>query len=284
MSITTSVIVIVACGVVVATAAAVRSTWSPCGLSMLSTITPFTERARGHSFRGTAAWFMAGASVGGATLGLLMAVGAAVIARLHLPADGRLWAAGAAALVAAGSDGAVIGWRVPVHRRQVNERWLDGYRPWVYGAGFGWQIGAGLVTYITTAGVYLLIVLGALTAAPIAGLLLGIWFGLLRGTAVLLTRRVQSVGDLLVFHRRFEAALPLADRVVRGAELVVVLAAAVALATPTSLLVLVGLGAAVAGVSLVRLHRRRMQLQSRRLPATEPGLVLPSPGKAPDPV
>jgi hypothetical protein len=284
MSTTTSVIVIVVCGVVVATAAAVRSTWSPCGLSMLSTITPFTERARGHSFRGTAAWFMAGASVGGATLGLLMAVGAAVIARLHLSAGGRLWVAGAAALVAAGSDGAVLGWRVPVHRRQVNERWLDGYRPWVYGAGFGWQIGAGLVTYITTAGVYLLVVLGALTASPIAGLLLGIWFGLLRGMAVLLTRRVQSVSDLLLFHRRFEEALPLADRAVRGAELVVVLAAAVALATPTSLLVLVGLGAGVAGVSLVRLHRRRRPLHSRPLPATDPGLVLPSPGKLPDPV
>jgi hypothetical protein len=283
MSTTTSVMVIFVSGAVLATAAAVRSTWSPCGLSMLSTITPFTERARGHSFRGTAAWFMAGASVGGATLGLLMAVGAAVIARLHLSADGRLWAAGAAALVAAGSDGAVLGWRVPVHRRQVNERWLDGYRPWVYGAGFGWQIGAGLVTYVTTAGVYLLVVLGALTAAPIAGLLLGIWFGLLRGMAVLLTRRVQSVSDLVVFHRRFEAALPLADRAVRGAELGVVLAAAVALATPTSLLVLVGLGAGLGGVSLVRLHRHRLQLHSRRLPA-EPGLALPSAGKVPDPV
>jgi hypothetical protein len=227
---------------------------------------------------------MAGASVGGATLGLLMAVGAALIARLHLSADGRLWAAGAAALVAAGSDGAVLGWRVPVHRRQVNERWLDGYRPWVYGAGFGWQIGAGLVTYITTAGVYLLVVLGALTAAPIAGLLVGIWFGLLRGMAVLLTRRVQSVSDLVVFHRRFEAALPLADRAVRGAELVVVLAAAVALATPASVLVLLGLGAAVASVSLVRFHRRRLELRSRRLPATEPGLVGLSPEKVPDSV
>ena len=30
--------------------AAVRSTWSPCGLSMLSTITPLTERARGHRY------------------------------------------------------------------------------------------------------------------------------------------------------------------------------------------------------------------------------------------
>ena len=56
--------------------------------------------------------------------------------------------------------------RLPIHRRQVNERWLDQYRPWVYGAGFGWQIGTGLSTYITTAAVYLMVVLGALTAGP----------------------------------------------------------------------------------------------------------------------
>ena len=160
--------------------------------------------------------------------------------------------------MAAGSDGAVIGWRIPVHRRQVNERWLDGYRPWVYGAGFGWQIGAGLVTYITTAGVYLLVVLGALTAAPIAGLLLGIWFGLLRGMAVLLTRCVRSVSDLLVFHRRFEAALPLADGRCGERSWSSSWPPRPRLATPVSLLVLVGLGAAVAGVSLVRLHRRRL--------------------------
>ena len=55
----------------------------------------------------------------------------------------------------------------PIHRRQVNERWLDQYRSWVYGSGFGWQIGNGLSTYITTAAVYLMVVLGALTAAPV---------------------------------------------------------------------------------------------------------------------
>ena len=49
----------------VALAAAVRSTWSPCGLSMLSTITPLSEQAKGHSYRSTAAWFVLGATVGG---------------------------------------------------------------------------------------------------------------------------------------------------------------------------------------------------------------------------
>ena len=54
---------------VTAVAAAARSTWSPCGLSMLSTITPLAEASRGRRFRSTAAWFVVGALVGGATLG-----------------------------------------------------------------------------------------------------------------------------------------------------------------------------------------------------------------------
>ena len=55
---------------VVAIAAAVRSTWSPCGLSMLSTITPFGERAKAHRYAGTATWFVVGAVLGGLTLGV----------------------------------------------------------------------------------------------------------------------------------------------------------------------------------------------------------------------
>ena len=95
------------------------------------------------------------------------------------------------------------GVRLPFHRRQVNERWLDRYRPWVYGAGFGWQIGCGLATYITSAAVYLMIVLGALTGTPLIALAVGMGFGGLRGMAVLLTRRLTDPSALLAFHRRF---------------------------------------------------------------------------------
>jgi hypothetical protein len=31
----------------------------------------------------------------------------------------------------------------PSWQRQVDERWLTTYRGWVYGAGFGFQLGAG---------------------------------------------------------------------------------------------------------------------------------------------
>ena len=44
----------------VAVVAAARSTWSPCGVSMLATVTPLAEQGRGHRYRSTATWFIVG--------------------------------------------------------------------------------------------------------------------------------------------------------------------------------------------------------------------------------
>lgn len=198
---------------VAALTAAVRSTWSPCGLSMLSTITPLAERGRGHRYRSTAAWFVVGATVGGATLGAVMAAGAAAVGAAHLgpAAAGALAAAGAA--LAAASDARLTGRSLPIHRRQVNELWLDQFRPWVYGAGFGWQIGCGLATYIMTAGVYLTILLSVLTGRPAVALAIGVLFGVVRGLAVLLSAPITSPAALVAFHRWFD---PLGERVRRS--------------------------------------------------------------------
>ncbi|MGH8927982.1 MAG: hypothetical protein ACRDWH_06495, partial [Acidimicrobiia bacterium] len=165
----------------IAVAAAVRSIWSPCGLSMLSTITPMAETGRGHRFRSTALWFVAGSVAGGVTLGGLMGLLALGVGGLETAQVSALWLAAVAALVAAASDGRIGGFHLPGHDRQVNERWLDQYRSWVYGAGFGWQIGVGLATYIMTAGVYLLILMGSLIADPMVAIGLGGLFGLVRG-------------------------------------------------------------------------------------------------------
>jgi hypothetical protein len=110
-----------------------------------------------------------------------------------------------AALVAAASDARLGGFHLPVHHRQVNERWLDGFRPWVYGAGFGWQIGSGLVTYIKTATVYLVVVVAALTGAPWVALGIGVLFGLVRGCAVYLGSHITSPTELSEMHRRLAA-------------------------------------------------------------------------------
>ena len=237
----------------VAAAAALRSVWSPCGLSMLSTITPLSEGARGNSYRVTARWFVVGATAGGATLGGLMAV-AAVGMRALAPAPSALgFLALVAALVAAGSDAGVAGWRLPVHRRQVNERWLDQYRSWVYGAGFGWQIGTGLATYITTAAVYLMIVLGALTTQPVVALAIGSGFGFLRGLAVLLGRNLHTGAELRDFHRRFTGSGPMVGMVVNIVELgAVVVLTGVMGSVPA--LVLTG-GATLATAVLIRGRR-----------------------------
>jgi hypothetical protein len=200
----TIVLASVAC--IVALAAAARSTWSPCGLSMLATITPLAEQGRGHRYRTTASWFLAGSVLGGASLGAVMALVAAAVGSLGASATELAVAAVIAGAVTLAAEIRIGGFRLPVHHRQVNERWLDQFRPWVYGVGFGWQIGAGLATYIKTYAIYLMIALAALTASPTLALLIGITFGLVRGLAVLLGRHITSTPALADFHRRFTAA------------------------------------------------------------------------------
>jgi len=191
---------------VVAVAAAVRSTWSPCGWSMLSTITPISERSRGHRYGVTAGWFVVGSLAGGATLGGLAAMLAGGAAAVDPPAAAALGVAAGCAGLAALVDLGAFGTKPPFFHRQVNDDWLSAYRPWVYGVGFGWQIGAGLTTYIMTAAVLLTVALAALTANPLVALGVGLAFGLVRGLAVLLSARLTSPTALTAFHRRFGAA------------------------------------------------------------------------------
>ena len=54
---------LLALGLLVATVSAIRGVWSPCGLSMLSSITPMTEAGRGNRFAVTARWFVVGGVV-----------------------------------------------------------------------------------------------------------------------------------------------------------------------------------------------------------------------------
>ena len=242
----------------VAVAAAVRSTWSPCGLSMLSTITPLGERGRGRRYRATAWWFVCGAVLGGLCLGACMAALAAAVGALHPSGhDAALVIAVVGSVSAAASDAKVRWLGLPVHRRQVNETWLDQFRPWVYGMGFGWQIGVGLATYITTAGVYLLVVLGSLTGEPAMALALGALFGSVRGLAVFLGRGITTPAALQGFHRRLAAAGPVAD----GAVIAVELAAAVALAALIGWPAGLGIGAVVLSVAAARRTPRHRRLR-----------------------
>ncbi|MFN8019499.1 MAG: hypothetical protein U0P45_15455 [Acidimicrobiales bacterium] len=128
------------------------------------------------------------------------------------------------AVATAAIDLGVTGIELPIFKRQVNDAWLRRYRSWVYGAGFGWQIGTGVATYIMTAAVFLTIALAALTASPAQAILVGLVFGAVRGSAVYIGRTGTSPAALGRIHARLEALAP-ASRA--AAAWVQVLAAAV---------------------------------------------------------
>src|SRR5689334_11106786 len=102
--------------------AAVRGTWSPCGLSMVSAINPLSERSRGNRYWLTTLWFIAGSVAGGAVLGLAGALLAVLLD--PLPSRPALLLAAGGCLVALAADLRVAGFQLPLHPRQVNELWL----------------------------------------------------------------------------------------------------------------------------------------------------------------
>lgn len=242
------------CLLSLAALAALRSTWSPCGLSMLSTLTPLAEAGRGRHWRTTAGWFVTGAAVGGTALGLVGALAAGAVRALSLTEAETAALAVGAALLAAGFDAGLLSPRLPHHRRQVNELWLDQFRGWVYGAGFGIQIGAGLATYIMTAGVYLVVVLGALGASPLAALAAGTWFGTLRGLAVLAAAPVRSTDRLVALHAAMDRWAEPVRRIVLGGH--VIAAAVLAAWTERPVVAWLAIAGAVAlGTTITRARR-----------------------------
>lgn len=216
-------------GVVVALAAAARSTWSPCGLSMLSTITPITEQARGRRFAATVPWYLLGAIAGGATLGLFAAILAVPIGAVDLSSSAVLGFIGLLGMVSIMSDDGVGGFRLPRHKRQVERLWLDHFRSWVYGTGFGWQIGVGLATYIVTSAVYLTVAIAALTGSPARAMLIGVIFGTVRGLAIFLGVGATTLEALHALHRRIHQLEP-ASRLVMFAVQAAVAAVAIGVA------------------------------------------------------
>jgi hypothetical protein len=185
--------------------AAMRGLWSPCGLSMLSSLNPVAETARGNRFWLTACWYVAGALAGGALLGGGCALVAWAVRRVGLP-TAALWSIVlVAAVVATASDARLGGWTLPLHPRQVDERWLTKYRRWIYASGYGVQIGTGFATYIMTAAVYLTAVLAVATASPLAALAAGLTFGGVRGLAIVVAGSARTAAALRSLLGRVDA-------------------------------------------------------------------------------
>ncbi|MDT4940027.1 MAG: hypothetical protein QOJ34_116 [Pseudonocardiales bacterium] len=190
----------------VATAAALRGMWSPCGLSMLSTLNPVSERARGHRFWATACWYVGGALVGSAVLGSGCALVAFGFGRLDASASVKWSLALAGAAVAVLSDTRVGGWSLPLRPRQVDERWVDRYRRWLYASGYGVQIGSAFATYIMSAAVYLVALVSVLTGSAAQAFAGCLAFGLVRGFSVLVAAAGRTPESLHALIRRVDAA------------------------------------------------------------------------------
>lgn len=191
-----------------AIACAIRGLWSPCGLSMLSTITPLAERSRGHSYRWSICWYLAGATVGGACLGACLSAGSALLALVGPHRVAGSIATATVVLVCLAGDARLGGLRLPEHPRQVNERWIDRFRPWVYASGFGWQIGTGVTTYVMTDGIYAMAVAAICLLAPASAFAIGTAFGLARGASLLAGSFVTTPGSLRALHARMVRLAP----------------------------------------------------------------------------
>ena len=172
---------------------------------MLSSIHPLGERGKGNRFGVTAGAFLVGAVLGGALTGSILAL-------LSIPVAAVTSTTVATALVALVAAAAAVfertGRSLPSVPRQVDENWLNEYRGWVYGLGFGFQLGAGVLTYITSAAVYVALAAAVLSGHPVAALAVMVAFGTTRGLSLLPARSIGSPQRLIEFHQRLQRWSP----------------------------------------------------------------------------
>ncbi|MEO6467570.1 MAG: hypothetical protein ABIP21_00610 [Acidimicrobiia bacterium] len=168
---------------------------------MLASIHPLGERARSQRFSVTVVALTIGSIGGGAIFGALLGALGSFISGSGSVAL-RAGVLAVAAVVGAIIDGRTR--RVPSWHRQVNEDWLGRYRGWVYGFGFGTQLGVGVLTIVTTAAVYLTWVAAAATASPGLGLVVGASFGFARSVPLLGSASLVTPGAIAARVGRFE--------------------------------------------------------------------------------
>jgi hypothetical protein len=184
---------------------------------MLASISPLGERARRQPYAVTVTAYVLASTIAGAALGLLLgAAGSVAVPANRTGAALLALAVGAAAGLVL--DRAFPGGRLPGPQRQVDETWLTAFRGWVYGAGFGAQLGVGVATFVTVSAIYVALLGAFLSGSALAGLAVGATFGLARALPVFLTADVHEPGALRVRVRRLHALLPIAHRTVLVAQ------------------------------------------------------------------
>ncbi len=175
---------------------------------MLSSITPLGERGRASRWPVTATAHLLGSALAGTVLGALLgAVGLLLPLERPAVATGALVLLAVLAVLAVPVEAGRLP-QLPTWHRQVDEDWLHRYRGWVYGFGYGAQLGVGVVTIVTSPLLYAALVLAVLTGTPTAGAVVGLAFGAARALPVLAMRRVTTPDRLGAVHRRLESLAP----------------------------------------------------------------------------
>jgi len=189
---------------------------------MLASIHPLGERSRRQRWGVTAAAYVAATVAAAALLGATLGLAGSWLPSTPAPA----------AVVALALIGLVLDLRaaVPTIHRQVDEEWLSRYRGWVYGASFGFQLGLGVVTVVSSFTVYLAFALALLSGSTAAGLAIGTAFGLARGLTIFAAAGVRTPDHLRRLHRRVAAWDGATRRLAVGVQAVVAVGGGVAAA------------------------------------------------------
>jgi hypothetical protein len=166
---------------------------------MLASITPLGERGRQSTWGITVGAFLLAAVGAGVLTGAALGwVGWRLLAGIGPQA--RLAALAGVAVIALALD--ALPMRVPGPRRQVDERWRTQFRGWVWGGGYGAQLGVGVGTVVQSAATYLALSAAVLSGGPGRGAVIVGLFGLARGLQPLATWRVRRPDRLVSFHAR----------------------------------------------------------------------------------
>ncbi len=187
---------------------------------MLGSITPLGEQGRGNRWWLTAASYAAASALGGLLVGAVAGLlGAALrLGGLALAPAVALLVIATAALLGLVADNRLLGLRLPTLRRQVDERWIGRYRGWVFGAGFGFQLGLGVATIVTASATWAALAAAAASQSVVGGAVVGLVFGGVRAVPVLAAVRTSTPDAVRRLHLRVAALSRPVDRAVRAAQ------------------------------------------------------------------
>jgi hypothetical protein len=198
---------------------------------MLSSISPLGERARASRWWLTTTAYVLGSLIGGLAVGALAGLLGSLVPESWRSSPWLLVPLAVVLVIALALDSGIAGRSLPAWKRQVDVAWLARYRGWVYGLGFGAQLGFGLATIVTSATTYAMVLFAALSGHVVVGLLIGAVFGLVRSSPSLLMARVDTPADLHRVFARLEKWASPADVLARvalaGAAATLVVLAAV---------------------------------------------------------